>query len=42
MPDRRYADPIRDRHLVKLRENGLSVVTIAERTGLSKSGWPRP
>ena len=29
MPDRRYADPI--------RETGLSVATIAERTGLSKT-----
>ena len=36
MPERRYADPIRDRHLVKLRESGLSVDAIAERTGLDK------
>ena len=36
MPDRRHADPIRDRHLAKLRESGLSVDAIAERTGLAK------
>ena len=36
MSDRRHADPIRDRHLAKLRESGLSVDAIAERTGLAK------
>jgi DNA-binding NarL/FixJ family response regulator len=34
--DRRHADPIRDQHLAKLRESGLSVDAIAERTGLAK------
>ena len=36
MSDRRHADPIRDKHLAALRENGLSVGAIAERTGLAK------
>jgi integrase len=36
MPDRRHAGPIRDRHLAKLRESGLTVGAIAERTGLSR------
>ncbi len=33
MPDRRHADPIRDRHIAALRE---TVDAIAERTGLAK------
>ncbi len=36
MPDRRHADPIRDKHIAALRENGLSIDAIAERTGLAK------
>lgn len=36
MPDRRHADPLRDRHLAKLRESGLSFDAIADRAGLDK------
>ena len=36
MPDRRHADPQRDKHIAKLRENGLTIDIIAERTGMSK------
>ena len=37
MPDRRHADPIRDKHLARLRESGLTPAAIAERTGLAKA-----
>jgi DNA-binding NarL/FixJ family response regulator len=36
MPDRRHADPHRDSHIARLRESGLGVDAIAERTGLAK------
>jgi DNA-binding transcriptional ArsR family regulator len=36
MPDRRHSDPTRDKALVALRESGLSVDAISERTGLSR------
>jgi lambda repressor-like predicted transcriptional regulator len=36
MPDRRHVDPHRDKHIARLRESGLGVDAISERTGLAR------